>query len=150
MYENQTFILSKNQKQKIIIVIAIIIVILSLLIIPKIFNNNPEKEFKETMEKIGKDFYSNYYYNQVLHNYKEDKAQEFLKRYEENGLKIDLENLNLYESQEYDIQKELSYFLNSKKQKCDYKNSYLTIYPKSPYKKEDIKIEVTVNCALSN
>ena len=88
------------------------------------------------MTELAKNFYENYYYDQV--------GSEFVKGHAENGIKIDIANLARINNS--DSQAILEEFKNSAGENCDSTKSKVTIYPKDPYGKTDYELKIDLEC----
>lgn len=106
-------------------------------------NKEIEKKLRKDLEEMGADFYENYYYETNGDN--DEERKEFVKKYREMGIKIDLDNLSKSDS---DIVKENKD--EFKKYDCDKTDTKIIIYPKEPYGKEDYKIEVELQCSIKS
>lgn len=136
-----------NNKNSGMIFIICGIVLLVLVIIIGIFmfiGGSKEDKLNKSLEKMGKDFYENYYYDQVGST--DEERATFVSEYETIGIKINLENL----SRQNDTNKKLAEeFVNDKtNKKCDTSNTKVTIYPQKPYGKTDYKIETILDCGF--
>ena len=134
-----------NDSKYLKIVIGLVCIIIILLIfIP--FTNSQKKEQKELtkeLEKLGKDFYENFYYNQIGGDNIETK-KALLSINGSYGLKITLENIASSLGKEQEI---YSKFKNSKENKeCDKQQTTVTIFPKEPYGQQDYTIETNLEC----
>ena len=102
---------------------------------------------KKLVEKMNlyKDFYENFYYEQVGST--DEERADFLSKYESIGIKINLDNLSRYgENKNAD---EISKFVNQKTKKaCDKTNTKVVIYPQKPYNKTSYKIETQLDCGF--
>lgn len=119
----------------IVVVIAVIIV----LIVAKPFGNKDkkvEKQLNERMTELAKNFYENYYFDQV--------GSEFVKGHAENGIKIDLANLARINNS--DSQSVLDEFKNKDGEACNTTTTKVTIYPKDPYGKTDYELKIELDC----
>lgn len=129
-----------KQKKNILVVALVIIIILCILLFVAFRTKNHESKIddntlQDKLEKIGSDFYENYYYSNLSD---EEKAK--LSNYKDNGIRIDITNLNVIISIDEDIQNQL------KKDKCDFNQTKIAIYPKEPYSKQDYSIELELSC----
>lgn len=135
----------KFSKKMIIIPICILVVILLIVFVPKLFKQEASQEEKltTTLEELGIDFYENFYYNQISSN--DEERKEFLEKYKDIGIKINLDNLSRFKSEETEeISKK---FVNKEtKEECDKINSMVVIYPKEPYEKTSYSIDVILEC----
>ena len=125
------------KKKNIIVVVCIIILVLiigGILLLPKLFNNSG-KENK--VKSLTREFYS-YYYDEIS---KSNNAKDFLKNYTESGLTINLGDIEVYLDGKKGKTEDYSLL-----EKCDLDKSYATIYPKSPFDKKSIDINVKLEC----
>jgi len=134
-------------RKKVIIGIACLVVVVTaivLLIICLGKNKSNEKELEANLGKLGKQFYTEFYYPAQEKSQKDVKT--FVAKFEKTGIKVNLENISKFSK----IDKELvDSMVNSKtKEKCDAVNSYVVIKPVSPYGKKDIKVEVNLACGF--
>ena len=134
-----------NRKKLIVCIISGVIVVAAivLVLIFFVFKDN-KSQLSNEIESAGKNFYENFYYNQVG---KDDKEkQEFLSKYATIGIKIDLENLARTSDNKDAL---LDKFINKKTgQKCNTTNTKVTIYPKDPYGQKDYTIESVIDCGF--
>lgn len=139
--------LFKKINKKIIIIssiVLVIIVVLVLLLFIKPFEGkSQEQKLTNKLEELGIDFYENFYYNQIS---KDDKERaEFLKKYTDIGIKINLDNLSRFKVEE--TEKIVKEFVNKEtNEECDKINSMVVIYPKEPYEKKSYSIDVILEC----
>jgi len=134
---------SKEKRVKTIAIIAGAIVVIAAVVCLILFgpfnkSKRIEKKLTNRMQELGKDFYENYYYDQV--------GKDFVKNYENNGIKVDLNNLARLNSNDSDAI--LGEFKNAKGESCNANNTKVTIYPKDPYEKTNYEIKVTLDCNL--
>lgn len=123
-------------KNKKILILLIGIVILAIVIILSIFTfSKIDKENKreKEMKNLGKSFYEEIYYKQLVDS--DIELKDFLSKYKENGIKFDLKTLVNYN----DENKE--FFDN-----CNLEDSKITIYPEEPFEKDSYKIKLTLQC----
>ena len=137
----------KNINKKVFVILGVVLVVIVLivsLVIAKPFEGKSQEEkLTNRLEELGIDFYENFYYNQIS---KDDKErEEFLKKYTDIGIKINLDNLSRFKVEE--TKKIIKEFVNDEtKKECDKVNSVVVIYPKEPYKKESYKVDVILDC----
>lgn len=136
--------LSKIKKNKKIVFIIIIVLVLLIVLYGVFFRTN-EKKLEKTLKDWGKDFYENYYYDLMGDN-EEERSNE-AKKYEDMGIKIDLDNLSRYNE---DDQKKIEMFVNSKtKEECNKYNTRVIIFPNGSYGKKNYKVEVELDCGFN-
>lgn len=129
-----------SKKINILIITVIFIVVLCIIffIVFKPKNNKSRIDnntLQDKLEKIGSDFYENYYYSNVP-----DEEKTKLSNYRDNGIRINLTNLSVIISMDDNIQNQL------KKDQCDFDQTKIVIYPKEPYGKQNYSIELELSC----
>ena len=152
-FENQKNVKSSKNKTKInkkrfilAIVISIFIIFVVALGIFKIVSLiNPDKKDQLTiyLEEMGKDFYENFYYDEI--GTTQDEKTDFLSKYDKMGITVSLDTLSKYQNSK---NKEITdKFVNNKtKQVCDRDQTKVMIYPKEPYKRYSYEMKVIVDC----
>lgn len=124
------------------------LVILGLLIFGgiKLFqkiNHSTKDELTLYLEEMGKEFYEDFYYEQ-LGSTLEEKAN-FLSQYEKIGIKISLDTLSKYKGNIF--KDKIDKFINKdNNQKCDKGTTKVIIYPKKPYEKTSYKMVTEIEC----
>ncbi len=135
----------KVNKNIIIAVVVIVVAIVAALIYMNVSKNNNKKVLETSLTEMGKNFYENFYYEQIGSS--SDERSSLLSKFSTIGIKIDLDNLGRYNNGEF--KDEISKFQNSKtKEKCNKTNTKVTIYPKSPYGKTDYTIKTKLDCGF--
>lgn len=136
-----------NGKMKFVI-IAVIVVLAAVavgVLVARGSGNN-EKELDASLKEMGRNFYENFYYEQVGSS--ADERTSLLSKFTTVGIKIDLDNLSRYNDGEF--KEEISKFKNNKtNDKCNKTNTRVVIYPKSPYGKTDYTIKAELDCGFS-
>ncbi len=99
------------------------------------------------LEVMGKDFYENFYYDQLKSS--DEERSEFLSKFQSQGIKINLSNL-VRSNKEVNEEKAKEFVNPKTKEPCDMENTKVIIYPKSPYGKKDYTIEVDLVCGLED
>ncbi len=100
-------------------VLLILIMMLSLFMFKK---DNQEEELNQLLKQLGSEFYEEFYYDKVGNNLEERK--NFLEKYKDIGIKINLENLSRYNLEQN--KDSLAKFVNKKtNQECDKTNTVL-------------------------
>ena len=136
--------LIKTNKKIIIIVsaVAVILVVFILGLLMLFGQGNKEKELTNLLEEMG-----NYFYDGLNSSKTEEEKVSYLKEMESRGIKIDLANLERFNSS---VNKEkVKEFVNPKTNKeCDKKNTKIIIYPKSSYGKTDYTLKAELACGL--
>ena len=125
------------KNKKIIIAIGFILLIIGgiLLLVNSKFGR--ESLSKRDLRKITKEFYS-YYYDE---NNSDNNIKNYLMKYVDSGLTISLGDMEIYiESKSNGGTK------YSSLEKCDRANSKITIYPKSPFEKDDYELKFDLVC----
>ena len=107
-------------------------------------NRSNEKQLNANFTKLGKQFYEEFYYPSQEKSQEDVKA--FVKKFEKTGIKINLENIAKISKVDKNL---VDSMVNKKtKEKCDAKQSTVTIYPEKPYGKSNYKIEVNLECGF--
>lgn len=102
-------------------------------------------ELSNSLKELGVEFYEDFYYKQIGSDDKERK--EFLEKYKDIGIKVNLDSLSRYKKDETD--EILKQFVNKKTEKeCDKTNSMVVIYPNDPYGQKDYKIDAILECGF--
>lgn len=120
----------------VMIIFAIIIIIIQNVFTPILIKGQLTNRIKEA----GEDYYEKYYDSFVI-----DGSTIILEDIKDFGMKINLNQLviNLYDG------KDPGYFFNKNTNKmCNYEKTYVTIYPVSPYGKNNYKVKVNLECGF--
>lgn len=121
-----------------VIVIAIVVGLILFL------GGSNEKKLNANLTKLGRQFYEEFYYPSQEKS--QSDVKEFVKKFEKTGIKINLENIAKISKVDKAL---VDSMVNKKtKEKCDAKNTTVTIYPEKPYGKSDYKIEVNLECGF--
>ena len=154
--------MEKIDKKKIIIISIIAVVVIAAVVIGIIFicksktkTQSNEETLKQNLEQLGRTFYEDFYYpHQVSYidssNAKLKKGatkltiESHFSKLSTSGIVVDLENISKYSK----IDKQLvESMVNAQtNEKCDTKNSKVTIKPTKPYGNKDYTIDVTLSC----
>ncbi|MBE6147426.1 MAG: hypothetical protein E7168_03735 [Firmicutes bacterium] len=117
----------------ILILIVIIIIVLNSLG----FFQSIEIKRRNYLEKTGRSFYEDYYYQQL--DELNINLAEFLSNFEKTGISIDL---NIMIEKSFKTSKEIE----KKLENCDLKKTKIIIYPQVPYGKKDYDFELRITC----
>jgi len=142
-------IFSKIAKHKKIVGIIAALLLVIIIVIIVFFGVTKKEEqsqvLSNSLKDLGIDFYENFYYNQIGKDDKERK--EFLEKYKDIGIKVNLDSLSRYKKDETD--EILKKFVNSEtEEECDKDSSMVVIYPKDPYGKKDYSIDANLVCGF--
>lgn len=132
-------------KKKIGIIAGACVVVIAIVVGLILFlGGSNEKKLNANLTKIGKQFYEEFYYPSQEKS--QSDVKEFVKKFEKTGIMINLENIAKISK----VNKALvDSMVNKKtKEKCDAKNTTVTIYPEKPYGKSNYKIEVNLECGF--
>lgn len=130
--------MEKKGNKKIIFVITIIIILVLFLGVLVFLNLDTEKRAETRLKQLSKVFYK-YYYEDNSDKKDKDKIKVFLSNYSSTGLTIKLKDMETYiDTKKVENYKDLK--------KCNAEETKITIYPKSPYGKEDFKVELNLKC----
>lgn len=123
-------------------ILLVLIITLSLFMIKK---DNQEEELTTILKELGSEFYEEFYYDKVGNNLEE--RRNFLEKYKDIGIKINLDNLSRYNSEKN--KEKIEQFVNKKtNQECDKENTMVIIYPNDPYEKDSYKEEIKLICGF--
>ncbi|MDD6223415.1 MAG: hypothetical protein PUB18_00215 [bacterium] len=141
--------MKKIKTNNLVIGIVVVFVMISLVVVAMLLFGGKKESQKEklskSLEAMGTDFYENYYYPQIATT--DEERKEFVKKYENMGIKINLDNLSRYNTSQNE--ERVKEFVNEEtKEKCDQTNTRVIIYPKSPYKKESYELKVELVCGF--
>ena len=127
------------------VVLVAVIALVVVLVIPK--GNKQEKELTAKLQELGAQFYEGYYHKAIGSN-DEERANN-VKKYANIGIKVDLENLIRFNSNDQEALNKL--FVNNKTETpCDQKNTKVTIYPEGNFGEKDYRIEVQLSCGFED
>lgn len=132
--------------KKIIGIIIAAVVLVAAIAAGLIFflNRSNEEELTANLNKIGKQFYEEFYYPSQENS--QENVKEFFEKFEKTGIKVDVENIAKANNVDQELIKGM---VNSKtKKECDKKNSYVIFYPKKPYGKTDYKMDINLDCGF--
>lgn len=121
----------------------LMIIITIVIIVVTSFINNIGKVSKtgDVLEKMGADYYENYLYPSIMEN--TETSSTVLAQYAAEGIKVTARDIvSMYK----DIDPEIFY---KKGNYCDFINTYVTIYPISPYAVKDYTMKTNVSCKKS-
>lgn len=140
-------IISKINKKTLIIILGVVVALVLVIILVCTLTKGKSQEAKLTdkMEEMAAVFYKDFYYNQLGSN--DEERIEFVKKYENMGLKINLDNLSRYNND--NSEEVLKEFVNKKTGKeCDKYQTQAIIYPQEPFNNTSFKIEVELECGF--
>lgn len=148
--ENKKKISKSDKKKKLIQVcsIAVILIVVFAVILYLVRGSNVSLEDKLTnsLVKMGEEFYTEFYYTEITKNKSTTEVSEFLSKFKDVGIKINLDNLSRYNNNAN--KEEIEKFKNEKGTKCNTTSTRAIIYPKSPYGKNDYDIKVELDCGF--
>lgn len=122
---------------------GLMIIITIVIIVVTSFMNNIGKASKpaDVLEKMGADYYENYLYPSIMKN--TETSATVLARYAAEGITLTARDIvSIYK----DLDPETFY---KKGNYCDFLNTYVIIYPKSPYTAKDYTLKTNVLCKKS-
>ena len=139
-----------DKKKKIIIIAGAALLVIAVIVLCFVLFGNKEaknkKELEANLVQLGVAFYEDYYYPSQEKTQKDIK--EYLAKFKDNGLKINLENLSKISKTDKTL---IEKMVNKKtNEKCDFSKTYVTILPEADYGKKDYKIEVKLVCGFSD
>lgn len=131
------------------VLISIILLVICLLILGFIIFNiikgvrYTEEDIVSELTTMADEVYTKLYYPEMK-KINGDKSKEFLKQYEEIGLKFNLTELEKYNEKFKD---KISKFKSDNKT-CDKEKTMIIIYPQSPYEATNYISEVKLDCGF--
>lgn len=135
------------KKNKLFIALGVVLLLLALIAVFTISGGNQEEKLTKKLESIGSEFYSDFYYEQVTSGKTDEEVQEFLGRFTETGIKVDIDNLSRFNEEKYSDITET--FVNKKdKIACDIRNTRAIILPKEPFGKTDFTVKAELDCGF--
>ena len=146
--KNKTQKQNKSSHYKLIFLVLISIIILVLLVFAgiKIINNfkeKPKDELTLYLEEMGKEFYEEFYYEQLGSTKKE--KEEFLSLYQKLGIKISLDTLSKYKGNKF--KDKINKFINKETNTvCNRGTTKVIIYPIAPYDRNSYKMVTEIEC----
>lgn len=127
----------RKNKGRVIAIIGIFILVLFLGVLV-FYNMNGEKRAEARLNQISKIFYK-YYYEDNSNKDDKDAVKVFLSKYAASGLTIKLKDMKIYiDSKKVENYKALK--------NCNEEETKVTIYPTTPYGKNDFKIKTKLDC----
>lgn len=138
---------SNNKKviQIVIIVVVLAVVLGVVFILTKGVRLSDEEKLEKSLTKMGETFYTDFYYTEISKNKTSQEVSEFLAKFQDVGIKVNLDNLSRYNDGANED--EIAKFKNGDKE-CDKTNTRAVIYPKSPYGKSDYTIKAELDCGF--
>lgn len=155
----------KENDNKVIQIIAIVIVLAAVLGIVLFLTRDArlsqEEKLEKSLTKMGEKFYTDFYYVEISKNKTSQEVSEFLSKYQDVGIKVNLDTLARYDDGLTEDDKdakndkdkkstnedEIAKFKNDDKE-CDKTKTRAVIYPKSPYGKNDYSIKAELDCGF--
>lgn len=128
------------------IAVGLIIVFIFILYLTRGSRMSLEESLNKSLTKMGEEFYTEFYYAEISKDKTTTEISEFLSKFQDVGIKVNLDNLSRYNDGEND--KKVKEFKNEKGTKCNTTSTRAIIYPKSPYGKNDYTIEVELDCGF--
>lgn len=138
----------KSKKKILVVLITLLVIAGALFVVTKMGSfGDQETKLTKKIETVGEDFYTNFYFEQISSNKTDEETAEFLGKFAEMGIKIDLDNLSRYDDEKYPNL--LDEFTNKKSgEPCDIYNTKAIIFPKEPFGKEDYSLASTLDCGF--
>lgn len=143
--------ISKDEKNKKMIQICaisvgLIVVLVVVLFLTKGIRLSQEEKLNKSLTKMGEEFYTEFYYSEISKNKSSSEVSEFLSKFKDVGIKVNLDNLSRYNDNANED--EIANFKNDNGTECNKTNTRAVIYPKSPYGKKDYTIKVELDCGF--
>ena len=106
---------------------------------------NPEARIKRRVKSMGKEFYTEYFWDSLADARSKKELKEVMDKYTNTGFKVRFNTLTTYGSGKW--KKEIDSF-ELKNKKCNQVKSMVIIYPKKDFGKHDYKIDVVLDCNI--
>ena len=105
---------------------------------------NPETVAERTLEKMGREYYEDYYYDKFMGTISEEAFQEKMAIFKETGLQpVPLRQLLLYQNEK---NAEYRSVFEKKGFSCDKNQTVVKIIPKEPFGKTDYELKTDLKC----
>ena len=132
------------------LVIGFIVVCACIFLLVKFVFVKPslETNLNNSLKSMGESFYTEFYYTEISKNKSKSEVSEFLEKFKDVGIKINLDNLERYNDGKN--KEEIAKFKNDKGKACNKTTTQAVIYPKSPYGKSDYRVEAELDCGFSS
>lgn len=143
--------ISKEEKKKKMIqicaiAVGLIIVFIVVLFLTRGIRLSQEEKLNKSLTKMGEEFYTEFYYSEISKDKTSTEVSEFLSKFQDVGIKVNLDNLSRYNDNANED--EIANFKNEDGTECNKTNTRAVIYPKSPYGKNDYTIKVELDCGF--
>lgn len=142
----------EEKKKKMIqicaIALGLIIVLGVILFLTRGSRLSQEEKLNRSLTKMGEEFYTEFYYTEISKNKSDKEVSEFLSKFQDIGIKVNLDNLSRYNDGANED--EIANFKNEKGTACNTTNTRAVIYPKSPYGKKDYTVKVELDCGFDS
>lgn len=149
--KEETKVLPKKQRvSKAVKVCALSVILIIVLVVVFIVAKNSKASLKEelntSLKSMGETFYTDFYYTEISKNKSKSEVTEFLEKFKDVGIKVNLDNLERYNDGKN--KEEIAKFKNEDGKACNKNTTQAIIYPKSPYGKTDYTVDVTLDCGF--
>lgn len=131
-----------KKKKTIIIGVIVAVLVIGLIIILAVCCHSDESKLTSNMEKLGKNFYEDYYYPSQKKSQK--NVTKYMAKFSKNGISINLDNLVKISSLDSELLTTVKDL--AKDNKCDFSKTKISIIPTKPYAKTDYKLSVDLDC----
>lgn len=106
------------------------------------FYYSPKMIAKRELQSIARDYYENYFYNNMINSIRGKTPAEIFEKYEKNGFaKVKLRQLLLFDNGRHE--KSMKYFDDYK---CDQDETEVLYKPKEPFGAKDYTLEISPVC----
>lgn len=134
--------------QIIALAVGLIIIFAVILFLTRGLGVSLEDKLSNSLTKMGEEFYTDFYYTEISKNKSDDEVSEFLSKFKDVGIKVNLDNLSRYNEEKN--KETIETFKNEKGTKCNTTSTRAIIYPASPYGKNDYTIKVELDCGFES
>lgn len=129
--------------KELIIILVLLVIIGTLIIFLLGKKSYTSSQMDDKLREMASKFYTEYYYDDISDNRSKKEVTDYLSSFKEKGLKVDLETLSDYDSENNDPI--IANFIKDGIE-CNKNETKAVIYPKSPYGKKDFEIETVIVC----
>lgn len=145
--------ISKEEKKKKMIqicaiAVGLIVVFIVVLFLTRGLRLSQEEKLNKSLTEMGEEFYTEFYYTEISKDKTSTEVSEFLSKFQDVGIKVNLDNLSRYNDNANED--EIANFKNEDGTECNKTNTRAIIYPKSPYGKNDYTIKVELDCGFES
>lgn len=126
--------------------VVLIVVLVVVFVVARPGRKSLEDSLNSSLKSMGETFYTDFYYTEISKNKSKAEVSEFLEKFKDVGIKVNLDNLERYNDGKN--KEEIAKFKNKDGKACNKNTTQAVIYPKSPYGKTDYTVDVVLDCGF--